>query len=113
MVDLIPVRLTNLLEQERIALTQADFDQLNRLGPEKGDLLSRLSRSAPGSGQLQKIADQIQRNQVLLAATLRGLRSAKLTVAGRDNVLSRSIIYGKNGEISKMETGAKSMSQKF
>ena len=105
--------LERLLEQERVALTDGDFDVLQRLGPDKERLLQLLPQLHGTPARMQAIANQIHRNQALLNAAMRGVKAAKMKILGRKDGDAGSIIYGRNGEVSHMKSGGKGLSQKL
>lgn len=113
MVDLNTKRLADILEQERAALTLADFDQLSSLAQEKNRLLQALPELGLAPAALQFLAAQVDQNQKLFAAVLRGIKAAEMTISGQGNILSGSLVYGRDGKLSQMKTGVRRISQKF
>lgn len=65
-------RLSALLDAERRAILDADYDRIDALSGEKARLLGRIGRESPVT--LRRLAAQVGRNQRLLLAAREGLR---------------------------------------
>lgn len=70
--------VADLLERERDLIMAGQLEQLARLLPEKERLLGELRETKGDLPALSHMRDIAARNQVLLAAVLRGIRSVKL-----------------------------------
>lgn len=106
-------RLYDLLEHERMALTHADFAALTALTAEKESVLGALTEMQLPQADMQAIADQITRNQTLLAAAMKGVKSAQTTVAGLHKSGATTNVYGRNGEVSRLGSAGEVLSQKL
>lgn len=66
--------LSALLDRERQALLSGDLNVLTNLTAEKEVLLKKLGSLASGSSQLANLRKKVERNQVLLAGAIEGIR---------------------------------------
>ncbi|UWR02537.1 flagellar export chaperone FlgN [Ruegeria conchae] len=68
--------LEDLLDQERKALIGGDLDDLNRLAPEKEDLIDALNGlKVIDSDDLVRVQMKVARNQALLTSAAEGIRA--------------------------------------
>lgn len=72
----------DLLDRERQAVLAGNLDGLSRLVPEKTRLMERMARSRQPAGQVARLRAKAIRNQALLEAVARGIRSVSAHITG-------------------------------
>ncbi|SEV92955.1 hypothetical protein SAMN05444851_0381 [Aliiroseovarius sediminilitoris] len=69
--------LEDLLERERVFILSGEIEKLTRLAPEKERLLNSVKSLEADQPALERLRHRADRNQQLLAATVRGIRAVK------------------------------------
>ncbi len=92
-------RLSALLDTERRAILDADFDRIDALSGEKARLLGRIGRESPVT--LRRLAAQVGRNQRLLLAAREGLRDGASRL-GAIRAGAGFCAYGRDGSRSEI-----------
>jgi len=95
-------RLHAILDAEHVAILAGDFDSLNAQSTEKEALLARRPGVMAEQDELSAIARKVSRNQSLIAASLRGVRTAQVALQDAQNIAEGSKVYGRNGEVSRL-----------
>lgn len=90
--------LSEVLKQERTALTSGDFDAIRRLVPQKARLIDAVNTNAPrDAAVLQKLQEHLTRNQELLHSAMDGVRSVAEHIQAARSVQSSLKIYDGSG----------------
>ena len=92
----LPKAIDDHLLKERAALLAGDFARLAELSDRKTPLFRALSTSGLEPPVLQRIAETVRRNQVLLAATIAGIKEASARIEGY-RAGHGFLTYGKEG----------------
>lgn len=101
-------RLNDLLEQERRALTEGDFDRIDALIPQKQELIEAVERlDDPADAALAGLQDNLRRNHVLLASALEGIRAVADRLAELRRVRQGLDTYSRSGRKTRLLTGDK------
>lgn len=95
-------RLHAILDAEHVAILAGDFDSLNAQSAEKESLLARKPGANAGEDDLSAIARKVTRNQSLIAAAMRGVRTAQVALGDAQSIAEGSKVYGRNGEVSRL-----------
>ena len=99
--------LDDLLEMERSALLNGDFDTIARLLERKETLIEKLSLlDAAASQPLEMLSDKIKRNQVLLDQALEGIRTVASRLAELRRIKSSLDTYDASGVRKTIEIAA-------
>ncbi|MCK8463351.1 flagellar biosynthesis protein FlgN [Aliiroseovarius sp. S1339] len=99
--------LEDLLEGERTQILAGEIEKLSRLLPEKERLLNALKASDEDFPLLERLRDQVDRNQQLLAAAARGIRSVKQRLDALKTSQTELRTYSQAGrpqDLSKQES---------
>ncbi len=97
-------RLKALLAQEGAALIRGDRATLDRLGPRKAALLTRIEEGGTpvDAGLAQQVRTAAQRNARLFEAAIEGIRDARaLILRAREG--GRGQTYGRDGVRAALE----------
>ena len=99
--------LEDLLERERTQILAGEIEKLSRLLPEKERLLNILKASDESLPMLEQLRHQADRNQQLLAAAARGIRSVKQRLDALKASRTELRTYSQTGrpqDLSKQES---------
>lgn len=89
--------LEDHLDHERKMILSGQIDGLLRAAPEKERLLARLPGAAENDAVLERLRRKAARNQELLQAAARGLKSAARRVETLKSPASPLRTYGRDG----------------
>ena len=89
--------LDDLLDQERRMILSGQIDGLVRVSGDKDRLLARLPGAGDGTEVLDRLRAKADRNQKLLAAAARGLKSASRRGEALNTSTNNLRTYGRNG----------------
>lgn len=89
--------LEDFLERERGLILAGDLDRLGRLLPHKADLLERLQGTGADPAALDRLRNGADRNQRLLSAAARGIRSVTRRLQGMKDGQARFTTYDPTG----------------
>jgi hypothetical protein len=90
-------RLLDLLEREKDAFLSGDYSIVAQIFLEKSRLISQFDLATIPRGFRAEILDIIERNQVIIAAAIQGLRSASSQLDAERNGKGTSSIYTAGG----------------
>ncbi|MCK8484491.1 flagellar protein FlgN [Aliiroseovarius sp. S2029] len=99
--------LEDLLERERHLVLAGEIEQLTRLAPEKERLLQSLAACDSSPTDLEHLRLSTERNQQLLTAAARGIRSVKQRLDALMNGQSELRTYTRDGfarDLSRRES---------
>lgn len=113
MPDRVVRRLTQILGQEHLAITQGAFDTLPALNAEKEMLLTALAQAQATPEDITEISRMIARNQTLLSAAMQGVSAAQKSLEALQKIAQGSVVYDRSGTVSRLSTGGKNLSQKL
>lgn len=94
--------LTLLLAEERSAVIIGDFAKLTALTPKKESLLEALVATNLPARKMAELAKNIDKNQTLLSAAMRGIEAAQNRMAILEKVRTGSNVYSRNGQVTQM-----------
>lgn len=100
--------LDDLLDRERQAILAGDLDMLARQAGEKARLLERLAGSTADSTRIERLRIKADRNQELLVAVARGIKSVSRRLKEMKAPKANFRTYGKAG--MRPETAVKGSS---
>ncbi len=103
----VATALAALLERERACILAGEIDKLTRLLPEKERLLNGLKTLNGNAPAVEHLRRQADRNQHLLAASARGIRSAQMRLNALMTAQSELRTYTREGrarDLSKRES---------
>lgn len=98
--------LDDLLDRERQGILAGNLEQLARLAGEKTRLLERLAGSTSDIARIERLRVKADRNQELLAAVARGIRSVSRRLEAMKQPKATLRTYDKGG-LSQDMTGKK------
>ena len=87
----------DLLERERRAVLSGNLDALTRLISEKRRLMELLARGTEQSARLDRLRGKARRNQALLDAAARGIKSVTEQISGLKDAKSPLRTYDASG----------------
>ena len=90
-------RLIDVLEREKDALLSGEYSAMSQIFLEKDKLTSQFDLSAIPRGVRTEILDIVERNQAIISAAIRGLKSASSQLDDERNGKSTSSIYTAGG----------------
>lgn len=90
--------LEDLLERERRMILSGSIDDLARLTPEKTRLLSRMAGAAGTAQTFDRVRQKADRNQELLAAVARGVKSVARKLEAMQGVREPLKTYDRTGQ---------------
>ena len=99
MPNAVIAKLGLLLEQEKLALLSGDFAVLDRIAPEKAALFSSLESLHPDAVLLLRITAKLDENQMLLAAAIKGVASARDRLDALSHVQKTLSVYDHSGRV--------------
>lgn len=108
----VAAALQSLLEAEKSAILRADYDALGPISEAKENLLGQLSPRAEKASALRDIRSQIETNQALLQAAIKGVAAAKARVAALQHVRDELGIYDRSGRIAKVASRSSALEKK-
>jgi hypothetical protein len=90
--------IDSLLAAERAALLTGDYAGLAALAPRKESLFGAIPANVSDPGGLRRIAAEVGRNQVLLAAAIDGIKDAAAHVSEIRQARRGFLAYGREGQ---------------
>ncbi len=106
-------QLDVLLDAERAALLNGDFEQLSDLLPKKEHLIAALSDEDSAAGDdLSPLQDKLARNQMLLQSAMEGIRAVADRMAELRRVRQGLQTYGNTGEKSDVAVNVRRVLEK-
>jgi len=102
MPDLVLTSINSLLDAERDAILAGDFETIAALTAQKELLLTQLGKTNLSPGMLIEVANAITRNQTLISAAMRGVRTATDALVGAQSIAAGTKIYQRDGKVSRM-----------
>ena len=96
------VALERLLDEERAVILSGNFDRLQVLAPQKNDALARLPDWQLPEDRLTRLASQVNRNQTLLDASIRGIKAAQIRIESVIGAAGNLSTYDRQGQISDL-----------
>jgi hypothetical protein len=106
MTDDATTRLAALLEAERSALLEGDFDRIAALMEEKSALVAELEGRSLDAGAVAPLRDGLRRNQALFDHALAGLRSVAARLGDLNRIRKSTDTYDAQGRRTPMEAPA-------
>ncbi len=98
-------KLIALLDEEKALLLSGKIDSLAALEPQKIELSEHLeSEGRPSSQQLADLQQRIRRNQALLEASSKGLKTASERLKEIRKVMLQLDTYTRNGDMKNIQT---------
>lgn len=96
--------LSDLLDQERVALLDGDLDQVTKLLEPKEELFGKIGENAQhDAGALQALDAKVKRNQLLLNGALEGIRTVKERMAALRRVQTSLDTYSADGRKQEIQ----------
>ncbi len=90
-------RLAALLDQEKAALLDGDFDRIAELMDEKQALISALEGKGSATGDLAPLRDGLRRNQELFDQALAGIRNVAARLGDLNRIRKSMNTYDAQG----------------
>lgn len=90
--------LESFLDKERRAILNGAFEDIDRIAHEKELLLEGKKLVAPDQKTLERLRRKAERNQNLLAAAIRGVRSVSARLEALRNGPAELNTYDKSGQ---------------
>lgn len=97
--------LEDLFDHERRLILAGEIDGLIRISSEKERLLTRLAASDNPPEVMQNLRHKAERNQNLLAAAARGIKSAARRIETMGKADSGLRTYGRDGSAANLSRG--------
>lgn len=97
-------RFEDLLERERAAILEGNFDFLKRAVAEKERLASALGAAGENVSRLRRLREKAEGNRLLLEAAGRGIRAAAERLAGLHGPAPSLSTYDSSGRRQTLET---------
>ena len=104
MVDSTTTQLLELLNRERVAITQADFLAVDHCVTKKETLLTALNNSPVVTGTLTKIRSALEENQPLLTSAIAGVQAARTHVAELKDIHIGLRVHDQTRQIAQVQT---------
>lgn len=104
--------LDALLDQEREMILLGRLESLVQVGQEKLRLLEKLPAAGAGAGTLEKLREKADRNQELLAAVIRGIRSVSRRLEMLQRAQTELRTYDKGGQSQDLAKATRSFEHK-
>jgi len=104
--------LEDLLERERRLILTGDLDPLARLAPEKSRLLERMARAGGTAQAFERLRRKTERNQDLLLAAARGIRSAAARLTSPNPVQAPLRTYDRSGQAQTLSQSRSSLEKR-
>ncbi len=104
--------LDDLLNRERQAILTGNLDALSRYLPEKTRLLERLAGSTDDVVRLGRLRDKVDRNQALLAAVARGIKSVSRRIESMNSPATSLRTYEKGGDFQELQVNSTSLEKR-
>ncbi|MCI2400223.1 flagellar biosynthesis protein FlgN [Aliiroseovarius subalbicans] len=98
----IPAALERLLDHERQLILLGNFDGLVRVAPEKDKLLARLQGATDDASVVERIRTKADRNQELLVAVARGIKSVSRQLEALKTRKSQLRTYDAGGQSANL-----------
>ena len=106
MTDTTTTRLAALLESERTALLEGDFDRIADLMEEKSALLAELEGKPLDAEEVAPLRDGLRRNQELFDHALAGLRNVAARLGDLNRVRKSMDTYDAQGRRTTIDAPA-------
>lgn len=90
--------LEEFLEKERRAILGGSLKDMSRIAKEKERLLDKGNFRTPDRKTLDRVRRKVERNQSLLAATIRGIRAVSIRMETLRNGPGELNTYDKTGQ---------------
>ncbi len=104
--------LEGFLDKERRAILSGAFDEMGRIAHEKETLLIGRDLRAPSARVLERVRKKAERNQHLLAAAIRGVRTVTARLEALRNGPGELNTYDKSGQKTTLGGGPKGALQR-
>ncbi|MBQ1202515.1 MAG: flagellar protein FlgN, partial [Loktanella sp.] len=101
-----------LLAKEGDAILSAQYDALDRSAQRKQDLFEQLGMMQPAADGLKLVAAALARNELLLAAALRGLAAAQDRFAMLNDIRTGLNVYDQTGQMARVQIGRPAVTRK-
>lgn len=108
----MPNHLLQLLEQERVAIINADFPKIDALAEQKTVLFEQAVLRFKSKEALAEIQRSLRRNEALLLAAIEGVSAARVRLNAIREVRENLRVYDKTGHISQMESRTPDLSKR-
>lgn len=108
----MPNQLLQLLEQERVAIINADFTKIDALAEQKTALFERTVLRVKSKESLAEIQRSLRRNEALLLAAIEGVSAARVRLNAIREVRENLRVYDKTGHISQMKSRTSDLSKR-
>ena len=112
MADRASAHILALLDHERAAIRNADYETLDQLAAEKETLFRALNSSNPDKADLATIKKRLDENQKLLAAAIKGVTDAQGRLSAMRQVREELSVYDQTGHVSKVQTRRSELEKK-
>lgn len=112
MPDPLITQLHHILDLEKQALISADFEPLVALMQQKEEILIALAKTKVAAVRLHPIRAQMDENQVLLAAAIKGVAAAVERLDALQKVQNRLSIYDPAGRKDLVQNHRHSLEKK-
>lgn len=104
--------LSELLEKEREAIAQNDFDMLAKLLKHKEVLLRRIAQANLPERVLSPLKSQSEANNRLLVASAQGIKTARSSLASLRNPAPDLTTYGPAGATTTIRSKGRMLTHK-
>ncbi|MCP5037093.1 MAG: flagellar biosynthesis protein FlgN [Rhodobacteraceae bacterium] len=104
--------LDDLLDRERQAILTGNLDALSRQLVEKTRLLERLAGSTDDAARIERLRVKTDRNQELLGAVARGIKSVSQRLEAMKNPDTTLRTYDEGGAHQNLRTRKSSMEKR-
>lgn len=104
--------LERLLKDEREMILAGRLDELQEIAPRKADALSQLPDWQLPADKLAALAAQVNRNQALLDAAIRGMKAARLRIESVIGAAGTLSTYDRSGQKSDLGKARNALTKK-
>ena len=106
------VQLVQLLEEEGHAVRTGNISALEPILEQKSELLITLESSPNNYTDIAIIRAKAARNEALLAAAIRGVKTARNRLLELESVKSELRVYGKDGSLQQTKGHSSALERK-